>query len=272
MNDIVCDVCFHHCVLSENALGRCRTRKNENGKNVCANYGRVTSLAMDPIEKKPLVQFYPGTQIVSVGSYGCNFACPFCQNSSISMANENTVQYQTISPKELANIVCTQENNLGIAFTYNEPLLNYEYILDTAKYLAGTDKKIVVVTNGSVEIPILEKLLKVVDAMNIDYKGDKDFYQELQGNEEAVRKCIEYAIPRCHVEVTSLIIPTKNDSIQWIEDTAKWLANCDPHTVWHLSRYFPRYKYQIEATPIDIIYSLQQVAKKYLPNVYTGNV
>ncbi len=271
-NTIRCDVCFHGCEIPEGLTGRCRARKNENGRNVCANYGRLTSIALDPIEKKPLVAFYPGSQILSVGSYGCNLACPFCQNAAISMTNERTVDYQEVSPRELADIARQLPDNLGVAFTYNEPSISYEYIIDTAKELQGSGKKIVVVSNGTINPAILEKLLPWVDAFNIDLKGDKEFYKELMGDYDSVKKTIATAAKDAHVEVTTLVIPGKNDNPEWAEEEAKWLAEIDPNIVLHLSRYFPRYHYETPATPPETLYRMKEAAQKHLKNVYLGNI
>lgn len=191
MSEVLCPGCFHHCLIPEGKNGLCRARGTRSGKNVCVNYGRITSLAMDPIEKKPLKHFYPGSWILSAGSYGCNLSCPFCQNSMISMADEFSVSYRAISPEELAEIALREEDNLGIAFTYNEPMISWEYLIDTAALLRPHGKKIVLVTNGCVSDDVLDLLLPYVDAMNIDLKGDAVFYQELGGSDEMVRHTIE---------------------------------------------------------------------------------
>jgi len=272
MSDIVCDVCFHHCHLKEGQKGFCRARENREGKNVCCNYGLITSLALDPIEKKPLKKFYPGSYIVSVGSFGCNLACPFCQNASISMTDEVSARYTCISSDRMAEIVLNQENNLGIAFTYNEPLISYEYIMDVAERIKPYGKKVVLVTNGTVEQNVLEKLMPYVDAMNIDWKGPKDFYTELKGSEDVVKNTIAYVYDKCHLEVTTLVVPGKSDDVNFVEEEAEYLSSLDPSIVLHLSRYFPRYKYTEPATDPDVIYALQKTAQKYLSDVYTGNI
>jgi pyruvate formate lyase activating enzyme len=272
MSEIICDICPHHCHIQEGKTGMCRARMNRHGINACANYGRITSLAMDPIEKKPFADFYPGSMILSVGSYGCNLACPFCQNAMISMADEETADYREISPDQLAKIILSQRENLGIAFTYNEPMISWEYIRDTAQLLKGTDKKVVLVTNGCVSQNVLKELMPYTDAMNIDLKGNAEFYHELKGEYQTVKDTIAYCYDQCHVEVTSLIIPGKNDSIAFIEAEAKWLASLDPSIVLHISRYFPRYQYQIKATDPDTIRSLCMTAEKYLMHVYPGNI
>ena len=272
MSSIICFCCPHHCHIPEGKTGLCRARKNEGGNNVSANYGRITSLALDPIEKKPLVHFYPGTMIVSCGSYGCNLACPFCQNSTISMADEHHVQWQYISPEEMAAIVM-KEDSIGLAFTYNEPLISFEYILDCAKLLKPQGKKIVIVTNGMIDKEVMQQLLPYVDAMNIDLKGDEMFYkEELHGSYEVVRENIALCAKACHVEVTTLVIPGKNDDPTWIEEQAQFLSSINPNIVYHLTRYFPRYKYEIPPTDKELLLSLKDAAQKHLRYVELGNI
>lgn len=250
----------------------CRARRNVNGKNVCDNYGRLTALSMDPIEKKPLVRYYPGSYILSVGSYGCNLSCPFCQNASISMVDENSVQWRYFSPEELCDIALKEKDNLGIAFTYNEPLISYEYIIDCAEIMHKEGKKIVLVTNGNISSDVMKQLMPYTDAMNIDLKGDASFYKELHGDYETVKNTIAYVYDKCHLEVTTLLIPGKNDTAEFIETEAQWLSHLDENIVLHLSRYFPRYHYDIPPTDIKKIYDLQKTAQKYLKYVYPGNV
>lgn len=273
MSILKCNVCFHECRLEEGQVGMCRTRYNKNGVSTSYNYGCITSLALDPIEKKPLYHYFPGNYIISVGSFGCNLACPFCQNATISMVNKETARYQYLSAKELAKIVLQHEDSIGIAFTYNEPLISYEYIIDVAKLIKPFDKKVVVVSNGCINDEILKQLLPYIDAANIDLKGNEAFYKEIGGCLKDVKNTIqtfvEYGI---HVEVTTLVIPTKNDSIAFIEDVSQWLSLLDDDIVLHLSRYFPMYHSTIQVTPVDTLYTLQKVAKKYLKYVYVGNV
>lgn len=271
MSEIVCDVCFHHCVLREGRRGFCRARENRDGMNVCVNAGLFTSAALDPIEKKPLKRFFPGSYILSVGSFGCNLACPFCQNHEISMHEEDAVYYQ-ISSSQMVDLVRKTEDSIGIAFTYNEPLISWEYILETAKGVHEAGKKVVLVSNGTAEKHILEKLMPYVDAMNIDYKGDEAFYKELSGSHETVRNTIAYVHDKCHLEVTTLIIPGKNDDPVFIEETAIWLASLNKDIPLHLTRYFPAYRYTIPPIRKEKLFDLCAIAEKHLRYVYPGNV
>ena len=204
----VCPVCPHHCRLTEGQRGRCGARRNEKGKIVCDNYGKITALALDPIEKKPLKQFLPGSLILSVGSFGCNLSCPFCQNHEISMPDAAGAAYREITPEELAELAadcCGREDgygrkNVGVAYTYNEPLVGYEFVRDTAELVRERGMKNVLVTNGTAEIFVLEELLPYIDAMNIDLKGFSEaYYRKLGGDLETVKRFICRAAENCHI-------------------------------------------------------------------------
>ena len=282
-----CDVCFRHCVIAEGKLGFCGARTCENGKVVQANYGRITSLALDPIEKKPLNRFYPGSLILSAGSYGCNLRCPFCQNYEISWSEEAWKFAKTAdvcTPEDLARAAAYYQNqgNIGIAFTYNEPLIGYEFILDTAKLIKKLGMKTVLVTNGTAELNVLEKLAPYIDAMNIDLKGFTDrFYREvLKGDRKMVMDFIARAAQVCHVEVTTLIIPGENDSEEEMDALSSWIAGLTDERgerigqsiPLHISRFFPRFHMQDRrATEVRLVYRLAEVARRNLTYVYTGN-
>lgn len=266
---------MHHCRLKPGQWGICRARKNENGELVCKNYGQVSSLALDPIEKKPLRRFYPGSKILSVGSFGCNLRCPFCQNHEISMVKPEISEDHYLSPKELADIAvkCREKGNIGVAFTYNEPLVGWEYVLDTAKLVKRAGMKNVLVTNGTASSEIQEQLLPYIDAMNIDLKGFREeYYKKLGGDFLAVKEFIIRAAAGCHVELTTLIVPGENDSVQEMEEEACWIASLDREIPLHISRFFPRYQMSDKtATKVENVYSLADTAGKYLKYVYTGN-
>lgn len=288
MSKAICDVCFRHCSLSEGQTGFCKARVCHDGAIVPATYGHITSLALDPIEKKPLYHFYPGSKIVSAGGYGCNLACPFCQNHSISLSEYSLDKYaghlpnyEIISPEDLASVCVEQKKNgnIGIAFTYNEPTISYEYIIDTAKLIRRSGLKTVLVTNGSATAETLDKLLPYVDAMNVDLKSfDEDYYKNvLRGDLETTKQFIERATESCHVEVTTLIIPGENDTVEEVESIAGWLAvvgvAAGKDIPLHITRFFPRSRYSDRRpTPVDTIYTLVDVAKKHLKYVHAGNV
>lgn len=272
---VVCSLCPHHCRLADGETGFCRARANESGTIRCRNYGRLTSVALDPIEKKPLYHFHPGSFILSVGSFGCNLRCPFCQNYTISMADGQS-ETQDVTPAELAalahDLSRRPHGNIGVAFTYNEPLLSYEFIMDAAPLLHEAGLFVVLVTNGTIAPAPLEALLPHVDAMNIDLKGwQPDFYRRLGGDLAAVKHTIARAVKSCHVEVTTLIIPGQNDSAGDMEEEALWLASLCPDLPLHISRYFPRWKEYAPATPVETIERLAAIARKHLRFVHKGN-
>ena len=326
-----CHVCCHQCMLDEGQTGACGARTNTGGMIRPSNYGRLTALALDPIEKKPLARFYPGSRILSVGSYGCSLRCPFCQNYEIATAREKApgagssgrgrggrekaavsagapaVTYRDhlrerrletgdYSPQDLCDLALglRDRGNIGIAFTYNEPLVGWEFVRDTAEVFHRHGMKTVMVTNGMASLEVLEDLLPHIDAMNIDLKGfSESFYRDFVGGDlEMVKAFIRRAAQKCHVELTKLIIPGKNDSEEEMRRMAAWIASLDTgpeggdaggglkdgHRAHdgrgiplHVSRYFPRYRWTEPATKVETVYRLAKTAREYLDHVYTGN-
>ena len=276
---VLCDVCPKFCKLREGQIGFCRARSNIGGKNVPINYGQATSLALDPIEKKPLMRFCPGTYILSYGSYGCNLRCPYCQNASISMAGPDNCPHRVITPEGLTDLAVDlskqEPGNIGVAFTYNEPTVCFEFIRDTSKLLHEAGLKSVVVTNGGLVRTYADELLPHVDALNIDLKGfSNEFYRYVKGEFDTVKEFIKAAVEhKCHVELTTLVIPTKNDDPEEMEREVEWIASISPEIPLHLSRFFPRYKADdLPPTPAETIYRLKDIAEKKLKYVYTGNL
>ncbi|MBR0517827.1 MAG: AmmeMemoRadiSam system radical SAM enzyme [Firmicutes bacterium] len=279
----VCSVCFRHCKIEEGQIGFCGGRTAKDGQTAAYNYGRITSLALDPIEKKPLSRFHPGSRILSAGSFGCNLRCPFCQNYEISWSRQ-AMRYaekaETLSPEELADLAeqLKARGNIGIAFTYNEPLIGYEFVRDTAKLAHERGLKNVLVTNGTAELAVLEELKPYVDAMNVDLKGFTDRYygEVLGGDRKMVMDFIEAAAGFCHVELTTLIVPGENDSEEEMRELSAWvsrLRNPDGESIpLHVSRFFPRFHMQDRgATEVKTVYRLAEVARENLEYVYTGN-
>jgi len=277
-----CDVCHNRCDLEEGDFGLCRARKYESGSFKCANYGLVTSIALDPIEKKPLNMFFPGANIISVGSFGCNLRCPFCQNHEISygFGREYDMGYRYISPEELADIAeeYRDRGNIGVAFTYNEPLVGYEYVIDASKEVHKRGMMTVLVSNGCVSKRVRDLVLPHIDAMNIDLKGFTDAYYNdvLRGDRSLVMSFIEAAAKVCHVEVTTLVVPGFNDSEQEMGQVAAWIAGLNDgkgkeNVALHISRYFPRFKMAVPATDVGVVYRLADVARRHLDHVYEGN-
>ena len=237
-----CELCFHHCDLGEGQTGLCRARGNKAGRIVPLNYGKLTSLSLDPIEKKPLRRFHPGSLILSAGSFGCNLRCPFCQNHEISMAGNDAIQTVIVSPEQLAAKAAefVPQGNIGVAYTYNEPLIGYEYVCDCAALVHEQGLVNVLVTNGTIEEAPWRALLPVIDAVNIDLKGfTAAWYRKLGGDLDTVKRSIALAAEQCRVEVTTLLIPGENDNVEEIRELARWLASVDANTPLHLSRFSP---------------------------------
>lgn len=270
---IRCQLCPHHCLLKEGQAGICRVRVLRQGVLQALNYGEVTSLALDPIEKKPLYHFYPGSMILSAGTWGCNFACSFCQNYRIA---HETPPTRYIDPAVMLQIALEYrpEGSIGLAFTYNEPMMWHEYMMDLAPLLKEQDLKVVLVTNGYVESQPLKDMLPFIDAMNIDVKAFNDqFYKRLcKAGLDHVKQTVENAMQHAHVEITTLLIPGENDQEDEIRALARWLASLNPETVLHLSRYFPAYKMNLPPTPVNTLKRARDIAREYLQHVYLGNV
>lgn len=273
----VCEVCPHTCALKEGQFGLCRARFARNGKVVSDSYGRITSMALDPIEKKPLARFMPGSHILSIGSFGCNLRCPFCQNASISQAGSKEVAWRDISPEELISraLSLRSQGNVGIAYTYNEPLINYEFIRDCAQLAHEQGLVNVLVSNGMGNTALIDELSGLIDAANIDLKGfTQDLYSFVGGDLATVKRTIEMLAVRskCHVEVTTLVIPGLNDSDEEIDRISQWIASLDPEIPYHVSRFFPCYRLlDRPATPIKQVKHLAEVARDHLRFVFTGN-
>ena len=279
-----CEVCFRHCELKEGQTGFCGARICAGGKVTASNYGRVTSLALDPIEKKPLSRFMPGSNILSVGSYGCNLRCPFCQNHEISWSEE-AMRYadraERITPEQLVQTAAyyRRKGNIGLAFTYNEPLVGYEFVRDTAKLVREAGMVNVLVSNGTASTAVLEEILPYMDAMNIDLKGFTDRYYRdvLGGDRDMVMRFIERAAQSCHVELTTLIIPGENDSEEEMRQMCGWISDLKgvvpgEEIPLHISRFFPRF-HMTDRGPTSVakVYRLADVAREQLRYVYTGN-
>lgn len=282
----VCETCFRRCELKEGQVGFCGGRSCREGRVSARNYGRVTALALDPIEKKPLHRFRPGSLVLSVGSYGCNLRCPFCQNADISWSKEAmSLAERTayVSPEDLAYTAARYRDrgNLGVAFTYNEPLIGWEYVRDTAKLVKQAGMCNVLVTNGTASPTVLKELAPYIDAMNIDLKGYSEaYYHALGGSFDMVLDFIAGAVRVCHVELTTLIVPGENDGAEEMRALTRWvsgLKDADGRLVGaeiplHITRFFPRFhRRDLPPTPIRTIDRLMEVAGEQLRYVYPGN-
>jgi pyruvate formate lyase activating enzyme len=272
-NKIHCFLCPHNCIIENGEFGKCSVRTNEDNKLYTINYGEITSIALDPIEKKPLHYYKPSTNILSVGSFGCNFTCGFCQNHSIS---QEKAPSEFMSKEKLVELILSLENNVGVAFTYNEPSIWYEYVYDVSKLLKETSEtsSVVLVTNGYISEEPLKELLPYVDAMNIDLKSyNYNYYNKICGGSlNPVLKTIEIASKSCHLEITTLLVSDENDSMEEVRDIAKFLSSIDKNIPLHISRYFPRYKLSNPATSLETMARAKNVAKDHLSFVSLGNI
>jgi len=270
---IKCLLCPKECLVKKDQVGFCRARKNINNKLYSLIYSKISSYGMDPIEKKPLYHFYPGIMVLSMGTIGCNFSCDFCQNWAISQANIKDVSVEELSPEKAVQLAL-QNNSPAIAYTYSEPLIWYEYVLDTARLAKKNNLKNILVTNGFINYEPLLKILPFIDALNIDLKSFRNsFYQKYcQGKLSPVLRTIELSKEYCHIEITNLIIPGLNDSEEEIKEMVDWISSLNEEIPLHFSRYFPCYKMNISATPISTLYKARDIAQKKLKYVYIGNI
>ena len=269
-SEIQCILCPYNCRIKPGRSGVCRVRTNNNGIMELPYYGKISSVAVDPIEKKPLYHFFPGSKILSIGFWGCNFHCPFCQNYQISQQVSNS---QYLAPQQVVDMA-KEEHSFAIAYTYSEPLIHFEYIKETATLAGKQGIKNVLVSNGYINEQPAAELLDLLDAVNIDLKSfNPDFYhKEIGGKLEEVKRFIQQAVSRTILEVTTLVIPGKNDSEQEIIAIAGFLASLNRSVPLHLSCYYPTYQYNIRPTAPDDIFALADSAGKYLDYVYPGNV
>ena len=276
----VCDACPRACRLAAGQLGACRARRaTADGRVVPDGYGRLTSIALDPIEKKPLARFLPGSLVVSVGGYGCNMHCPFCQNHEIAQAGEDDVPWRTVAPAELVGLTedarAHDPRVVGIAYTYNEPLVGWEYVRDCARLAHERGLVNVLVSNGCASEGVIRALAGLIDAANIDLKGfDQGVYDVCGGDFETVRRTIAMlaAESSCHLEVTTLVVPGLSDGPVAMDAEAAWLATLPGEVVLHVTRFFPRWHMATaQPTPVADVYHLAGVARRHLRYVYTGN-
>lgn len=267
---LVCRLCPHACSLTDGAVGACRSRKNEGGKLWALTYGASTSIALDPIEKKPLYHFYPGKAILSIACNACNMRCPFCQNWEISQQEAPTQDL----PPDILGHVYQDHPSLGVSYTYTEPLMWFEYLLDACRRIRELGGKNVLVTNGLINEEPLRELLPLVDAMNIDLKTmDSKIYQKkLYGDLATVKKTIEISHQHCHVEITNLLVTGINDKEAEVDQVIEYIAGLDRNLPLHFSRYYPNYNYKRTPTSDRILEYAYEQGRKKLNYVYLGNV
>lgn len=268
-----CALCPHACLLPPGETGRCGVRIHVNDRGlISANYGMLASLAVDPVEKKPLYHWKPGTSILSLGSVGCSMRCPFCQNWTLAECSPS-VSLREITPEAPA-AMAKRHGASSAAFTYNEPLTWLEFILDSCRYLAESRIPVVLVSNGMINGTPLRELIPYLSAANIDIKAfTSEAYRFMGGELEAVKNTIKsLSEAGTHVEVTFLLVPGINDDEAAFREMALWLSSLDPIPVLHISRYFPNRKWTEGATPMVRLVEFVRVASEFLPWVYPGNV
>lgn len=274
---VECQLCPWNCILALDQTGNCKVRSNYNGQLVTQVYNRVAAMGSDPIEKKPLYHFYPGKNILSIGEVGCNLHCSFCQNHRISQCEANKFSgFHDISSGKIVEEALKTWNNIGIAYTYNEPFTFYEFLLNTAQLAQSQKLKNVVVSNGYINPDPLKSLLPFIDAFNIDLKAfSNPFYKKhTKGELQPVLTTLKaIAKSEKHLEITTLIIPGLNDDEEEFERMTHWIATeLGSNTPLHLSRYYPQYRFKIPATPINTLIRLYDIAITKLHHVFLGNV
>jgi len=273
----VCNLCPRQCHIEEGKRGFCGARMVVQGSVVLAEYGKLSGLALDPIEKKPLQHFYPGANILSVGFFGCNMLCPYCQNHEIShpAAQDRPRPLRKMTSGQIVDLAKSliPQGNIGVAYTYNEPLTSFEFVLETAQQVQEAGLKNVVVSNGCFEEWAIEALLPYIDAWNIDLKSFReDMYRQLGGDLGTVLRGIQRVSGRKHLEVTALIVPGQNDSEAEMDDMSRWLASVNPEIPLHISRSFPHWlRPDLVPPPVSQLVRLMKIAKQHLRYVYGGN-
>jgi len=272
-NKIRCLLCPNNCLIAEGKRGLCGVRINKERKLYSEIYNKVTSVALDPIEKKPLYHYHRGEYIFSLGTKGCNFACPWCQNWRISQDMSTPVE--EITTEEVVK-KAKEISSFGVAYTYNEPFIWFEFVLECCKAVRAEGLKNVFVTNGYINKEPFREILPFIDAMNLDVKSmDDDFYKKychagLAPVLETIKAAKEKGV---HIELTNLVIPTLNDSEKNFEKLADWIAeNTGEETPLHFSRYFPCHKFSVPPTPVATLKLAKEIAEKKLKYVYLGNV
>ena len=272
-----CKLCPHECLLDDGERGLCRVRRHEKGMLVAASYGRVMGLHLDPIEKKPLHRFFPGSLILSVGSHGCNFCCPWCQNAHISQRGVEGLP-EPCRPHEIvdAALASRKRGNIGVAYTYNEPTMFYEFMLDTARGVEEAGMKNAMVTNGYIQQEPLRELLKVMHAFNVDLKAFSDpFYRKYCGGslQPVLDSLKAISDQGRHLEITFLVITGLNDELTSFQEMLQWIGReLDTGVVLHINRYYPSWQWDAPPTPRDLLERMAMMARDQLAHVRLGNL
>src|SRR3989344_4002025 len=272
-NNVQCTLCPHFCVIKERNRGECKVRENKSGKLYSLVYSKPCSIAVDPVEKKPLFHFLPGSKTFSIGTAGCNLKCLFCQNFSTSQVEPEKVKSINLEPEKVVEQAIKNDCKT-IAYTYNEPTVFYEYVIDTAKIAKKKGLKNIIVSNGYINEEPLKRLAMFIDGANIDLKSfNEEFYKEVGGELESVLKSLKI-LKKNWLEITNLVIPSRNDDLKEIEEMCEWIVkNLGKSVPLHFSRFFPNYLMEnISITPLETLKKAKEVAEKYLNYVYIWNI
>ena len=274
---VQCLLCPHNCQPDPGQYGKCKTRVNRDGLLYTESYGILSSITSDPIEKKPLYHFYPGRNILSIGSFGCNLSCDFCQNCEITQIDEKVLsRHSHREPEDIAGKALLHRNNIGLAYTYNEPTIYFEYMLRCAALIKEQNLSNAMITNGYINPAPLDDLFPYIDAFNVDFKSFRDLFYKNR-SEASLAPVLETisSIARSgkHFELTFLIIPGHNDDEKEWEEMLEWISDhCGKETILHVSRYFPYYKMNKPPTPISTIKRFIEMARERIDYVYPGNI
>jgi len=273
---VQCQLCPHQCRLQPEQYGICKTRVNRGGRLFTESYGILSAISSDPIEKKPLYHFLPGSSILSIGSFGCNLTCDFCQNCEISQIDQKIFSRHSYrEPEDIVSKARLLRKNIGLAYTYNEPTVYFEYMIECAALVKEQNLRNVMVTNGYINPAPLEALFPYMDAFNVDLKSFRDlFYKKRSGGRlnpvlETIKRI---AGAGKHLELTFLIIPEYNDREEEWDEMLNWISDfCGRNSVMHVSRYYPYYKMDKPPTPLSTIHRFLDMAKGRIDYVYPGN-
>jgi pyruvate formate lyase activating enzyme len=270
--DIICELCPNNCKIKSGSFGACRVRGNKGGKGIIPYYGFISALALDPIEKKPLYHFKPGSQILSLGFAGCNLRCPFCQNWHISQNTEIPGKY--MKPQEIIS-AALKKDSPSIAYTYSEPLVHIEYLLDCMALARKHGFANVLVTNGCINAEPAAEILKLTDAANVDLKcfSEETYKNCLKGDLQTVLDFLKLCCKTdVHLEITTLVVPDLNDSEEELSAAADFILSLNENIPWHLTAYNPDYRWNAPPTNPEFLISTAKEASKKLKFVHTGNI
>lgn len=276
-NEVQCNACSKKCLIQKNQTGICGVRTNVDDKLYLLVYGKIVTKKIDPVETKPLKNFLPGTLTFSIGTIGCNFECSFCKNYDISQFKDfygDKIIGENLSPRQIVTQAARAKCK-SISYAFNEPTVYIEFVKDICRFARRRQLKNIIVTNGFMTSKAFNFIKNYIDAMIVDLKSFSDeFYKKIcKASIKPVLDTIKRAHKnKIHLEITTIIIPGENDSMEELSKIPKFIASIDPEIPWHVTRYFPHYKLQKSITPIETLKQAVEIGKKYLKNVYMSNI